>query len=643
LKDISATNAKRTVRFFNFQFSIFNSVLLLLLTACARHEAPSHPPVILISIDTLRSDHLPAYGYREVSTPAIDGLAADGIVFERAFSQVPLTLPSHASIMTGLLPAHDGVRDNAGFVLDPKTPTIASVLKGAGYATGGAVSAYVLRATTNIGAGFDTYEDHIPFIEGAPTGNLSRPGTETMTIARNWIAEHAGAPFFAFVHLFEPHAPYDPTYDGEILKADALVGDLLQSLRERGLYDGALIVLLSDHGEGLRDHGEQEHGVLLYREALQVPLIVKLPRNERRGTRIAEAVQLVDVLPTIAAVTGAKVPRTDGHSLLAAIAPHPIFSETLYPRIHLGWSELHSVIDWPHHLIDGPKPELYDLSRDLYETQDLRETDRRAYARLRAAAATAPMTVVTAPKIDPEEAKKLAALGYVSAQPAAAHSDLNPREHLADLDKLKRVTELMGRHYFPQAAARIEDLLQRNPGWSDLRNDLGFAYEQMGDLAAAERTYRDAIRTTPELAPEFALLLAGVLVERGALDDAEGHARLALQSNPDGAHEVLARVALARGDSAAALREAELAHADFLQAQILLGRHEADRALVLLQRLYDTSQARKTPLPRGFFIVTGDTFRALGRRSEARDSYTRAVRLHPEDRVARERLGSVER
>ena len=638
---MNATPVKRRFRFFNVQCSIFNC-LFLLLTACHRPEAPVQPPVILISIDTLRSDHVPAYGYHQVATPAIDGLAADGIVFERAFCQVPLTLPSHASIMTGLLPAHDGVRDNAGFVLDRKTPTIASMLKAAGYATGAAVSAYVLRASTNIDAGFDAYEDHIPFVEGAPTGNLSRPGSKTMTITRNWIEEHARTPFFAFVHLFEPHAPYDPTYDGEIVKADALVGELLQSLRDRGLYDDALIILLSDHGEGLRDHGEQEHGVLLYREALQVPLIVKLPRNERRGSRVSEAVQLIDVLPTIAAVTGASAPATDGHSLLANLAPRPIFSETLYPRIHLGWSELHSVIEYPHHLIDGPKPELYDLSRDLYETQDLRDADRRAYAKLRAAAATAPMSVVTAPKIDPEEAKKLAALGYVSAQPAAAHSDLNPREHLADLDKLKKVTELMGRHYFPQAAWRIEDLLKRNPGWSDLRNDLGFAYEQMGDLAAAERTYRDAIRATPELAPEFALLLAGVLVERGSLDDAEGHAKLALQSNPDGAHEVLARVALARGDTATALHEAELAHAELLQAQILLGRHDAENALVILQRLYDASQSQKTPLPRGFFIITGDTFLALGRRNEARDSYTRAVRLHPEDRVARERLEGIE-
>jgi arylsulfatase A-like enzyme len=288
----------------------------LLALACHRAEQPITPPVILISIDTLRSDHLPAYGYRGIATPNLDRFAADGIVYEHAFSHVPLTLPSHASIFTGLLPAHHGVRDNAAFHLDAKTPTIASMLRARGYATGGVISAYVLRGSTNISSGFDTYNDAIPFIEGAPTGNLARPGRETIAIAKQWIATKSTQPFFAFVHLFEPHAPYEPTYDGEIATADALVGDLLDSLRASNLYDDALIIVLSDHGEGLGDHGEQEHGVLLYREALQVPLIVKLPRNERKGTRVAEVVQLVDVLPTIEAFTGSAPPQKDVRSLL---------------------------------------------------------------------------------------------------------------------------------------------------------------------------------------------------------------------------------------------------------------------------------------------------------------------------------------
>jgi choline-sulfatase len=595
--------------------------LLIALLALACQRTPVKPPVILISIDTLRSDHLPAYGYRAIETPHIDRLASDGIVYERAFSHVPLTLPSHASIFTGLLPAHHGVRDNAGFRLDAKTPTIASLLREHGYATGGVVSAYVLRGTTNVNAGFETYDDAIPFIEGAPTGNVARAGRDSIAIAKRWMTARSGQPFFAFVHLFEPHAPYEPTYDAEIATSDALVGELLESLRASEIYDDALIILLSDHGEGLNDHGEREHGVLLYREALQVPLIVKLPRNERAGTRVAEAVQLVDVLPTIAAVTGATAPKHDGRSLLEPPLARPIHGETLYPRLHLGWSELRSLIDWPHHLINGPKPELYDVARDPRETRNLRDADRRVYAKLRAV--VAPPTPAVALRIDAEEAKKLSALGYVSGQAAVTASALNPRDHLQDLDALKQVTELMNGGRFVEAAALMEKLLATNPGWSDLRDQLGIAYEAIGDLARAEKTYRDAIRATPELAPEFALPLAGVLIERGALDDAEAHAQLALANDPRGAHEMLARIAAARGDLVLAKREAELAGSDFVLAQVLLAQNDAAGALAALQRIY----SRKQGLPKGYFALAGEVFTKLGREEEARLAFLQAKQL----------------
>jgi choline-sulfatase len=618
-------------------------LVLLAVVACRSDEAPVRPPVVLISIDTLRSDHLPAYGYRAIDTPNIDALAADGIVFEHAFANVPLTLPSHATIFTGLLPAAHGVRDNVGYVLGEGTPTIATILRAQGYATGGAVSAYVLRASTHISNGFDAYDDAIAFLEGAPTGNLARPGGKTVSIAKTWMAAHAAAPFFAFVHLFEPHTPYEPTYDADIVAADRHTGAILDSLRNAGLYDDALIILLSDHGEGLRDHGEEEHGVLLYREALQVPLIVKLPRNERRGTRIARTVQLTDVLPTIAAVTGAPLPRdvrqhTYGRSLLDDDAPaRPVYSETLYPRLHLGWSALRSVIDWPHHLIDGPKPELYDAARDPRETRDLREQDRRTYARLRASLASAPSTDAAAPRIDPEEARKLAALGYVSAG-AARDTGLNPRDRLADLDALKETTALMASRRFAEAAQKIEALLARNPGWSDLRDQLGSAYEQLGDLPRAERTYRDAIAATPELGSTFALSLAGVLLREGKLDDADAHARLALRTNPAGAHELLAKVAIARKDLNGALAEAQLARNDFLLATIFMMRDDPRSALAALQRVYNASRANGTPLPTGYYTLAGDVFLRLRRPNEARVAFERAVQLHPEDEVARERL-----
>ncbi len=619
------------------------ALLIVLLFACHRGEQARRVPVVLISIDTLRSDHLPAYGYRAIATPNIDRLAHDGVLFEHAFSNVPLTLPSHTTIMTGLLPAEHGVRDNAGAHLHGSKRTIASMLRSLGYATGGAVSAYVLRRDSNISSGFDFYDDNIEFIEGAPTGNLQRDGEKTESIMKGWISSHRSQPFFAFVHLFEPHAPYAPSYDDEIVRADGIVGDLLDSLRAQNLYDDALIILLSDHGEGLGDHGEQEHGVLLYRESLQVPLIIKLPRGERAGERVARTAQLVDVLPTIAGVVGAPVASgVRGASLFADAAPREVYSETLYPRIHLGWSDLRSVIRYPMHLIGGPKTELYDLTSDSREADDVRVSRRRESAELTHDLDAFPHAPVQASRIDPEERRKLAALGYVDAGAPTGASNENPRDHLGDLAKLKDVNDLMTRHEYAIAVTRIEDLLHRNAGWSDLRNDLGFAYEELGDLPDAEKTYRDGIRVTPQLSGDFALSLASILAREGKLDDAVAHAKLALASNEPGAHEVLARIALVRKDFAGALREAEAmrtspAHqlsADVLTAQILVAKGNREEALAILQRALDHANATDVQLPRRYWFITGDVLASMGRTGDARAAFAHAIAADPADRDA---------
>jgi arylsulfatase A-like enzyme/Tfp pilus assembly protein PilF len=576
---------------------------LLLLAACSRE--PARPPVILISIDTLRADRL-------ARMPHLQAFAKDAITFDSAWSHVPLTLPSHTSLMTGLLPPEHGVRDNAGYRLDPKLPTIASVLKARGYATGAAVSAYVLRRGTNINSGFDAYDDDIPFIEGAPAGNLQRPGAETLAKARAWLDQTRTAPAFLFVHLFEPHTPYAPSYDADVLAADMLAGTLLDDLRARGLYDDALIVVLSDHGEGLRDHGEAEHGVLLYREALQVPLLVKLPKNERRREHVTTPVQLIDVLPTIAAVTGATTPpHLRGHSLLAQPSVQPIYAETLYPRIHLGWSELRSIVGASHHLIDGPQPELYDLARDPHETRNVRATERRPYAQLRADLAAMPQQSVAARRVSAEEAKKLAALGYLTATSTSV-SNKNPRDHLAELEQRREATELLAREDYPAAARALEALLRTNPGWSDLRDDLGVAYERQGRLDDAARTYREAIRTTPELAPDFALSLAGVLLAQGKTDNAETHARIAAEHS------------------------SQPAAAQLLLAQVRMVRKDLPGALTVLQQI-------PPPYPPLYYFTLADVLGSLGRTPEAIAAFEKELQANPQNVDAYVRLALLQR
>ncbi|HTQ80365.1 MAG TPA: sulfatase, partial [Thermoanaerobaculia bacterium] len=282
-----------------------------MLGGCRHPHTYPGAPLILISIDTLRSDHLPAYGYKGVETPAIDALRKDALLCERAYSHYPMTLPSHASILSGLLPTQHGVRDNVGYPLDgERHPTLAHLLKAAGYETGGAVSTYVLRRATGIASGFDFYDDTIEMQGGERLDDLQRPGAETVKRGLNWLRGRTAKPFFFFLHLYEPHAPYTPPepfrsrykaspYDGEIATADAVVGDFLSELKRLGIYDRAAIVLLSDHGEGLSDHGERQHGIFLYRETLQVPLLLKLPGSAQAGGRITVPAELIDVAPTL--------------------------------------------------------------------------------------------------------------------------------------------------------------------------------------------------------------------------------------------------------------------------------------------------------------------------------------------------------
>ena len=249
-------------------------------------------PIVIITVDTLRADHLPAYGYRGVETPNLDAFRKDAVLFENAYSHVPLTLPSHASIFTGLLPPQNGVRDNLGYALSSGPTTLAGYLKDKGYDTGAAVSAIVLSHATGIARGFDFYEDNVePTKVSQSLSRVQRHGGETASLLEDWIGPRADRPFFAFLHLFEPHSPYEPPepyasryklpYDGEIARADEIVGSFLKFLKDQDVYDRAVVVFLSDHGEGLNDHGEDEHGVLLYREAIHVPLMVKFPGSRR--------------------------------------------------------------------------------------------------------------------------------------------------------------------------------------------------------------------------------------------------------------------------------------------------------------------------------------------------------------------------
>ncbi len=468
------------------------------------------PPIVLISIDTLRSDRLPIYGYGEVETPAIDALAADGIVFERAYSHTPLTLPSHVSILTGRLPADHGVRDNLGYAFDSaRTGFLPRELKHLGYATGAAVSAYVLRGTTGLATDFDVYEDRIELREGTALGGVSRPGEATLATIEPWLRSVAGDPFFLLFHIFEPHLPYlaDPAgrryahpYDGEVAAADAVVGRLTLLLKELHTYDQALIILLSDHGEGLGDHGELEHGILLYREALQVPLVVKLPATGAAGAqaqRNAVPVQLVDVYPTILEIAGGSPAEgLPGSSLLALPAdgaPRRIVAETFYPRLHYGWSDLASVIEGDVHFIDGPDPELFDLAADPRETRNLVTARRPIASDLRRHLELAGGTFEAPAAVDDETRDKLAALGYLGGAAMATAAPLpDPKAQLPTLDDLRRAAEKVAGGDLAGAVRLYRRALVANPRMLDGWRTLGDVLGRLGELEPALSAYARA-------------------------------------------------------------------------------------------------------------------------------------------------------
>jgi arylsulfatase A-like enzyme len=422
---------------------------------------PTGHPVVLISIDTLRSDHLPAYGYDHVETPAIDALRSDAVLYRRAYSQVPLTLPSHASILTGLLPPAHGVRDNAGYRLSPSVgPTLAELLHGAGYATGAAVS-FVLRHQTGIARGFDHYDDHFSAGHEKTIGEIQRPGPETLEAILPWVRSVAGGPFFLFFHIYEPHTPrappepfaarYGKTYDGEVAAADAVVGRLLDELKTLHAYDRSTIILLSDHGEGLGDHGEDEHGVLLYRESLQVPLIVKLPGAADAGAAVDRPVELVDVAPTVLALAGVDRPEAmtgvsllklaEGSPAAGDAPPRALYSETFNPRLRYGWSGLTSVIRGHYQYIEGADRELYDLAADPGETNNILRSHRKVYATLRDALHGFDSKLQQPFEEDSETRAALASLGYLgSVAPEDESPRPDPKAMLPALEGLRRAT-----------------------------------------------------------------------------------------------------------------------------------------------------------------------------------------------------------
>lgn len=638
---------------------------LLLLPAvfasCGRQSigAPSrNTPVILISIDTLRSDHLPAYGYKGVATPNIDALRTDSILYEHAYSHVPLTLPSHASILTGMLPADHGVRDNVGFRLSPTTPTLQELLEKNGYATGAAVASFVLRHQTGVLRGFQFFDDQVKQVNGETViGRVQRDGRETLAAGRRWLDGRLGkGPFFFFLHLYDPHTPYKPPepyfsaysnhYDGEIAYVDSIVGDLIADLKKSGVYDKALIILLSDHGEGLNEHGEEEHGLFLYREDLQVPLLVKLPGSRRAGATVSTPVELVDVFPTVLERTATPAPKSGhriGQSLLSFLdggPTRPIYSETYYPRFHFGWSDLHSLIDGKHQYIRAPSPELYNLTDDPGETRNILSEDRRDFVRLRAAIEPFVKEAAEPANVDPEEVAKLAALGYVGSTVRTKSGDVlpDPKTKLQVFHDIRQAYTWYRSGQTQDALKLTDTMLADNAQITDLWDLKSKILFKMKQHREAMEAAMEGLRHVPG---SITLLfdVANVALFLDDLDTAQKHAEIAVKIEPGEAHQILGNVWFRRGDDKRAEQEAKLGVQtayDPSKSLLLLGKIQAERgdfpgALRYLDQADEHVSQREDPRLEELYLTRGEVLARLDRKAEAERDLRREISDFPND------------
>ena len=480
-------------------------------------EAPVRPSVVLITLDTTRADHLGCYGGARAETPHLDALARSGVRFEQALSPVPLTLPAHVSLLTGLVPRHHGVRDNLGFKLDPKIPLLAERLSAAGYSTAAYVSAAVLDREGGLARGFATYDDALRTGDRRAFDYQERAASQTVDAVLKQLGT-LKSPFFLWVHFYDPHLPYVPPepyasrfkdrpYDGELAFMDAQIGRLWDALKRQGTT--VYVVVAGDHGESLGEHGEEGHGVFLYQATQHVPLIMTGP-GLPPGTTAASNVGLIDIAPTILDLL--RLPPlkdADGRSLVPLLhgarpAAPGYEMETFYPELAYGWAPLRALCAGPYKYIAAPRPELYELPTDPREIKDLARTKAKRASELSQSLAelTRGDTAVV-PDDDPSHARreKLSALGYVSGGGAGAGAALDPKDGaklLPDLDAARRAIQLGDPK---DALAPLRRLLAANPGNVPARLALGQAQLALGLADEAVGTYR-AVAT---LAPNNAL------------------------------------------------------------------------------------------------------------------------------------------
>lgn len=638
----------------------------------ARASAPVSGPIVLISIESLRADHLPAYGYQGVRTPAIDALAADGVVFERAYSHVPQTLPAHASLLTGRLPFETGVRDGVGFTVPPTERLLPEMLRDRGYATAGVVSSFLLREGTGISQGFTFFDADMP--EDGSKRALRRESSDSERIAERWLDSVGTSRAFLFLQLDGPRGRYAESspgraslYDAAIGNADEIVGRLIRYLKTHQLYDQSTVIVVSDHGEGLGDHGEQTHGLFVYEESLRVPLIIKPPAGEGAGRRVKNIVQHVDLVPTILDLAKAPIPGSlRGRSLTplldrnASLTNESVYSESLFGLYHFGWSDLLSLTDGRYRYIRASREELYDLEADPGQLEniagtrpDIVETFRKTLNNLGASATTARATE----PVSDEDRLAYEALGYVgvAGEPSPPWTELSdPKDKWEVVERYRSAVNRMMARESNAAIAEFHGLAGREPAMRDVWMLLAETGANSNRPDVAVDAYQHAIQLAPA-SPDAYLGAAASLIQLKKIDDARRLAQhVADDAKADArsqsaAHELLARIALVHHNLELARTEATLAEeADaarpvraYVEGRIAFDRRHYAQAVESFElALAQLEKARGRPLA-DLRLYAAESLVRLERFSEAEYLFLEALKDSPDSGRARSGLTAL--
>jgi choline-sulfatase len=636
----------------------------------ARRRPQSQPNILLVTLDTTRADHIGAYGYARAKTPRLDRLAADGVLFERALTAAPITLPAHVSLLTGTYPFIHGVRNNGNFALREGVPTLATALRTRGYRTGAFVSAFVLGQGSGLDRGFDVYDDHL---------SLERRGDKTAVAALEWLKSlRAGQPvtypFFLWLHLYDPHDPYSPPppfreafadrpYDGEIAFDDDVIASVLGEVDRVAPGEPTIVAVVGDHGESLGEHGEATHAVFVYDATLRVPLIVSWPGHLAGGRRVSTPVRSIDLAPTLLDLADVPpLPHAQGRTLAplarggGSDAAPPAYAETYFPLLYMNWAPLRSIQDGAWKFIDAPAPELYDLSADAAEQTNLADrlparvsSARQALDALTGGAAGA----MGERTLDRETAAKLASLGYVGAPNAAASATSgttrpDPKQMIGVFNAVRGANAALQGGRNAEARGLAQQALARDPKNAFATIVLANADRELGRCDEAIAGYRAYLTLVPGSADahhRIAICYARMGdVDRGLV---ETEAALAIDSRFGDAHDLRGGLLAERGRLADAARELQAAveidpgNVSYRVglARVLVTAHRLDEADVQLRRALEMAPASADAQAGlgGLLLARGDAASAV-------PEFERSLALRPEaDDVRLDLAGALER